>query len=109
LVTVQMCTCSFVARVLIATVVCFHRSDSGGPGSVELTFCTPPSSSTFIPTTDGRSLTDPLTSTPTLTTLPPINKKTKGLIDGLSKFFTPSPLGRRTGRGSGAIGNATAA
>uniref|UniRef100_A0A8C1X0J9 histone acetyltransferase n=1 Tax=Cyprinus carpio TaxID=7962 RepID=A0A8C1X0J9_CYPCA len=82
-------------------------SDSGGPGSVELsekarhgrgsisTFCTPPSSSTFIPTTDGRSLTDPLTSTPTLTTLPPINKKTKGLIDGLSKFFTPSPLGRR--------------
>ncbi|KTG39762.1 hypothetical protein cypCar_00001210 [Cyprinus carpio] len=82
-------------------------SDSGGPGSFELsekarhgrgsisTFCTPPSSSTFIPTTDGRSLTDPLTSTPTLTTLPPINKKTKGLIDGLSKFFTPSPLGRR--------------
>uniref|UniRef100_A0A9J7YCM6 histone acetyltransferase n=1 Tax=Cyprinus carpio carpio TaxID=630221 RepID=A0A9J7YCM6_CYPCA len=82
-------------------------SDSGGPGSVELsekarhgrgsisTFCTPPSSSTFIPTTDGRSLTDPLTSTPTRTTLPPINKKTKGLIDGLSKFFTPSPLGRR--------------
>uniref|UniRef100_A0A671Q008 histone acetyltransferase n=1 Tax=Sinocyclocheilus anshuiensis TaxID=1608454 RepID=A0A671Q008_9TELE len=40
-------------------------------------------------------LTDSLTSTPTLTTLPPINKKTKGLIDGLSKFFTPSPLGRR--------------
>uniref|UniRef100_A0A8C2K5Y1 histone acetyltransferase n=1 Tax=Cyprinus carpio TaxID=7962 RepID=A0A8C2K5Y1_CYPCA len=79
----------------------------GGPGSFELsekarhgrgsisTFCTPPSSSTFIPTTDGRSLTDPLTSTPTRTTLPPINKKTKGLIDGLSKFFTPSPLGRR--------------
>lgn len=98
---------SFVARVLNATFICFHRSDSGGPGSVELsekarhgrgsisTFCTPPSSSTFIPTTDGRSLTDPLTSTPTLTTLPPINKKTKGLIDGLSKFFTPSPLGRR--------------
>ncbi|XP_016313107.1 histone acetyltransferase KAT6B [Sinocyclocheilus anshuiensis] len=51
--------------------------------------------STFIPTTDGMSLTDSLTSTPTLTTLPPINKKTKGLIDGLSKFFTPSPLGRR--------------
>uniref|UniRef100_A0A673MI18 histone acetyltransferase n=1 Tax=Sinocyclocheilus rhinocerous TaxID=307959 RepID=A0A673MI18_9TELE len=65
-----------------------------GRGSIS-TFCTPPSSSTFIPTTDGRSLTDPLTSTPTLTKLPPINKKTKGLIDGLSKFFTPSPLGRR--------------
>uniref|UniRef100_A0A8C1K443 histone acetyltransferase n=1 Tax=Cyprinus carpio TaxID=7962 RepID=A0A8C1K443_CYPCA len=65
-----------------------------GRGSIS-TFCTPPSSSTFIPTTDGRSLTDPLTSTPTRTTLPPINKKTKGLIDGLSKFFTPSPLGRR--------------
>ncbi|XP_051506773.1 histone acetyltransferase KAT6B-like isoform X1 [Myxocyprinus asiaticus] len=82
-------------------------SDSGGPGSVELsdkerhgrgsisTFSTPPSSSTFIPATDGRSPTDPLTSTPTLTTLPPFNNKTKGLIDGLSKFFTPSPLGRR--------------
>ncbi|KAG5831529.1 hypothetical protein ANANG_G00304650 [Anguilla anguilla] len=27
---------------------------------------------------------------------PAFNKKTKGLIDGLSKFFTPSPVGRRT-------------
>lgn len=82
-------------------------SDRGRPGSIELsekerhgrgsisTFCTPSSSSTFIPTTDGRSLTDPLTSTPTFSKLPPINKKTKGLIDGLSKFFTPSPMGRR--------------
>lgn len=90
------------------TVFFFGRSGQGGPGSlIELsekdrhgrgsisTFCTPPSSSTFIPTTDGRCVTDPLTSTPTFTTLPPINKKTKGLIDGLSKFFTPSPLGRR--------------
>ncbi|XP_061665281.1 histone acetyltransferase KAT6B [Syngnathoides biaculeatus] len=25
-----------------------------------------------------------------------VNKKTKGLIDGLSKFFTPSPVGRRS-------------
>ncbi|XP_059373510.1 histone acetyltransferase KAT6B-like isoform X2 [Carassius carassius] len=92
-------------------------SDSGGPGSIELsekarhgrgsisTFCTPPSSSTFIPTTDARSLTDPLTSTPTLTTLPPINKKTKGLIDGLSKFFTPSPLGRRLHSGTSGSSN----
>uniref|UniRef100_A0A8C7T3P2 histone acetyltransferase n=1 Tax=Oncorhynchus mykiss TaxID=8022 RepID=A0A8C7T3P2_ONCMY len=27
-----------------------------------------------------------------------VNKKTKGLIDGLSKFFTPSPVGRRSSR-----------
>ncbi|XP_035256337.1 histone acetyltransferase KAT6B-like isoform X1 [Anguilla anguilla] len=27
---------------------------------------------------------------------PAFNKKTKGLIDGLSKFFTPSPVGRRS-------------
>ncbi len=27
---------SFVARVLNSTIVCFHRSDSGGPGSVKL-------------------------------------------------------------------------
>uniref|UniRef100_A0A4W4DM60 histone acetyltransferase n=1 Tax=Electrophorus electricus TaxID=8005 RepID=A0A4W4DM60_ELEEL len=66
------------------------------------TLCTPPSSSIIAPTTDARSrlsLTDPLTSTPAsltaLTMLPPYNKKTKSLIDGLSKFFTPSPLGRR--------------
>ncbi|KAJ8418204.1 hypothetical protein AAFF_G00139130 [Aldrovandia affinis] len=26
----------------------------------------------------------------------PVNKKTKGLIDGLSRFFTPSPVGRRS-------------
>ncbi|XP_066534408.1 histone acetyltransferase KAT6B isoform X2 [Hoplias malabaricus] len=88
--------------------------DSGDAGPHELsereehgrglksTICTPPSSSTIAPTTDARSrlsLTDPLTSTPAsltaLTMLPPYNKKTKGLIDGLSKFFTPSPLGRR--------------
>ncbi|KAL7889868.1 hypothetical protein AOLI_G00021260 [Acnodon oligacanthus] len=88
--------------------------DSGDAGLLELsereehgrglksTICTPPSSSTIAPTTDARSrlsLTDPLTSTPAsltaLTMLPPYNKKTKSLIDGLSKFFTPSPLGRR--------------
>ncbi|KAA0717948.1 Histone acetyltransferase KAT6B [Triplophysa tibetana] len=70
------------------------EKDRHGRGSIS-TFCTPPSSSTLIPTTDGRCVTDPLTSTPTFTTLSPINKKTKGLIDGLSKFFTPSPMGRR--------------
>ncbi|XP_072534281.1 histone acetyltransferase KAT6B [Salminus brasiliensis] len=89
-------------------------SDSGDAGPLQLsereehgrglksTICTPPSSSPIAPTTDARSrlsLTDPLTSTPAsltaLTKLPPYNKKTKSLIDGLSKFFTPSPLGRR--------------
>lgn len=43
------------------------------------------------PTTTTPSLTP--TSTPATLT---VNKKTKGLIDGLSKFFTPSPVGRRT-------------
>ncbi|KAG8434957.1 hypothetical protein GDO86_013065 [Hymenochirus boettgeri] len=38
----------------------------------------------------------PITSTFTSTCSPlKVNKKTKGLIDGLSKFFTPSPEGRR--------------
>ncbi|XP_072280108.1 histone acetyltransferase KAT6B isoform X2 [Pyxicephalus adspersus] len=38
----------------------------------------------------------PITSTLTSTSSPlKVNKKTKGLIDGLTKFFTPSPEGRR--------------
>ncbi|XP_053548119.1 histone acetyltransferase KAT6B isoform X1 [Bombina bombina] len=38
----------------------------------------------------------PITSTFTSTCSPlKVNKKTKGLIDGLTKFFTPSPEGRR--------------
>ncbi|XP_030627171.1 histone acetyltransferase KAT6B [Chanos chanos] len=56
-------------------------------------------SSSNVPLPENRSPVDPLTSTPTslssLPRLPPFNKKTKGLIDGLSKFFTPSPIGRR--------------
>ncbi|XP_023804953.1 histone acetyltransferase KAT6B isoform X1 [Oryzias latipes] len=47
--------------------------------------------STSPPTTTPTSHTP--TSTPATLT---INKKTKGLIDGLSKFFTPSPVGRRS-------------
>ncbi|XP_018413654.1 PREDICTED: histone acetyltransferase KAT6B [Nanorana parkeri] len=38
----------------------------------------------------------PITSTLTSTCSPlKVNKKTKGLIDGLTKFFTPSPEGRK--------------
>ncbi|KAJ8248430.1 hypothetical protein GJAV_G00241940 [Gymnothorax javanicus] len=37
----------------------------------------------------------PIKSSPT-SPVPPVNRKTKGLIDGLSKFFTPSPVGRRS-------------
>uniref|UniRef100_W5KBF5 histone acetyltransferase n=1 Tax=Astyanax mexicanus TaxID=7994 RepID=W5KBF5_ASTMX len=84
------------------TILQIFLEEEHGRG-LKSTICTPPSSSTIAPTTDARSrlsLTDPLTSTPAsltaLTTLPHYNKKTKGLIDGLSKFFTPSPLGRRT-------------
>lgn len=46
-------------------------------------------------TTSTPTTTPPHTPTSTPTTLT-VNKKTKGLIDGLSKFFTPSPVGRRS-------------
>ncbi|XP_041116966.1 histone acetyltransferase KAT6B-like isoform X1 [Polyodon spathula] len=39
--------------------------------------------------------TTSFTSTSTASKLK-VNKKTKGLIDGLTKFFTPSPVGRRS-------------
>lgn len=66
-----------------------------------------PNSSAYTPSTlsystnmqSRLSFSIPLTSTPAALasspTLPPYNKKTKSLIDGLSRFFTPSPLGRR--------------
>lgn len=62
--------------------------------------CTPSTSSSVSSNLDVRArLGAPLTSTPAsliaTSTLPPFNKKTKSLIDGLSRFFTPSPLGRR--------------
>uniref|UniRef100_A0AAX7TMT4 histone acetyltransferase n=1 Tax=Astatotilapia calliptera TaxID=8154 RepID=A0AAX7TMT4_ASTCA len=44
-------------------------------------------------TTSTPSTTPLLTPTSTPATLT-VNKKIKGLIDGLSKFFTPSPVGR---------------
>uniref|UniRef100_A0AAZ3QXS7 histone acetyltransferase n=1 Tax=Oncorhynchus tshawytscha TaxID=74940 RepID=A0AAZ3QXS7_ONCTS len=56
---------------------------------------------TQFTTSSTPSTTPPLTptsssSTPAVTLT--VNKKTKGLIDGLSKFFTPSPVGRRSSR-----------
>uniref|UniRef100_A0A1A8HVM5 histone acetyltransferase n=1 Tax=Nothobranchius kuhntae TaxID=321403 RepID=A0A1A8HVM5_NOTKU len=46
-------------------------------------------------TSSPPSTTPSLSPTSTPATLT-VNKKTKGLIDGLSKFFTPSPVGRRS-------------
>lgn len=91
----------------------------GSPGrGQKITVCSTPSSGHAASVKDARdrlAVADPrcvvdatqfTTSTPT-TTSPPltptstratltVNKKTKGLIDGLSKFFTPSPVGRRS-------------
>uniref|UniRef100_A0A7N8YJ57 histone acetyltransferase n=1 Tax=Mastacembelus armatus TaxID=205130 RepID=A0A7N8YJ57_9TELE len=90
----------------------------GSPGrGQKITVCSTPSSGHAASVTDARDrlavagpccavdATQFTTSTPTTT--PPltptstpaaltVNKKTKGLIDGLSKFFTPSPVGRRS-------------
>ncbi|XP_062269835.1 histone acetyltransferase KAT6B isoform X1 [Platichthys flesus] len=91
----------------------------GSPGrGQKITVCSTPSSGHAASVKDARdrlAVADPCcavnatqftTSTPTTTTLPltptstsatlTVNKKTKGLIDGLSKFFTPSPVGRRS-------------
>uniref|UniRef100_A0A8C9WST3 histone acetyltransferase n=1 Tax=Scleropages formosus TaxID=113540 RepID=A0A8C9WST3_SCLFO len=96
----------------------------GSPGrGQKITMCTARSSGHAASVTDARNrelaVSDPCwaddtttkfttsTPTPTPTTTPTcfrsastspkltVNKKTKGLIDGLSKFFTPSPVGRR--------------
>uniref|UniRef100_G3NBY5 histone acetyltransferase n=1 Tax=Gasterosteus aculeatus aculeatus TaxID=481459 RepID=G3NBY5_GASAC len=63
----------------------------GSPGrGQKITVCSTPSSGHAASVKDARDrLADPCS---TLT----VNKKTKGLIDGLSKFFTPSPVGRRS-------------
>ncbi|XP_077959562.1 histone acetyltransferase KAT6B isoform X1 [Gasterosteus aculeatus] len=88
----------------------------GSPGrGQKITVCSTPSSGHAASVKDARDrLADPCcvvdatqftTSTPTTTPLLTptstratltVNKKTKGLIDGLSKFFTPSPVGRRS-------------
>ncbi|XP_030629670.1 histone acetyltransferase KAT6B isoform X2 [Chanos chanos] len=50
----------------------------------------------FTPSTTTTPSTPP-TFTLTSTLAPhPVSRKIKGLIDGLSKFFTPSPVGRRS-------------
>uniref|UniRef100_A0A671YKT9 histone acetyltransferase n=1 Tax=Sparus aurata TaxID=8175 RepID=A0A671YKT9_SPAAU len=65
----------------------------GSPGrGQKITVCSTPSSGHAASVKDARdrlAVADPCS---TLT----VNKKTKGLIDGLSKFFTPSPVGRRS-------------
>ncbi|XP_037547401.1 histone acetyltransferase KAT6B [Nematolebias whitei] len=89
----------------------------GSPGrGQKITVCSTPSSGHAASVTDARDrltvadpccavnatqfTSSPPTTSPSLTpTSTPatltVNKKTKGLIDGLSKFFTPSPVGRR--------------
>ncbi|XP_038830587.1 histone acetyltransferase KAT6B-like [Salvelinus namaycush] len=56
----------------------------------------------FTTSSSTLSTTPPLTPTSSSSSTPAailtVNKKTKGLIDGLSKFFTPSPVGRRSSR-----------
>ncbi|XP_048360568.1 histone acetyltransferase KAT6B isoform X2 [Sphaerodactylus townsendi] len=87
----------------------------GSPGRGQKTkVCTTPSSGHAASVKDSSSrlaVTDPtrpgavtkITTTTKITTstyIPAstlnVNKKTKGLIDGLTKFFTPSPDGRRS-------------
>uniref|UniRef100_A0A667Z5Q1 histone acetyltransferase n=1 Tax=Myripristis murdjan TaxID=586833 RepID=A0A667Z5Q1_9TELE len=67
----------------------------GSPGrGQKITVCSTPSSGHAASVKDARdrlAVADPCWAA-TLT----VNKKTKGLIDGLSKFFTPSPVGRRS-------------
>ncbi|KAG7279587.1 hypothetical protein CRUP_034175 [Coryphaenoides rupestris] len=83
-------------------------ADPCGAGDAPLfTTSTPSSSSSSSPSTTSPTAT-PTPTTATTTTTPPltpptstpaaptVNKKTKGLIDGLSRFFTPSPVGRRS-------------
>ncbi|XP_050998817.1 histone acetyltransferase KAT6B isoform X2 [Acomys russatus] len=79
----------------------------GSPGRGQKTkVCTTPSSGHAASGKDSSSrlaVTDPTRpgATTTSSTYIPastlkVNKKTKGLIDGLTKFFTPSPDGRRS-------------
>ncbi|XP_019721477.1 histone acetyltransferase KAT6B [Hippocampus comes] len=49
-----------------------------------------------IPTPTSTAVTPLLTPSFATPAALGVNKKTKGLIDGLSKFFTPSPVGRRS-------------
>ncbi|KAM7047457.1 histone acetyltransferase KAT6B isoform 2-T6 [Acridotheres tristis] len=82
----------------------------GSPGRGQKTkVCTTPSSghaasvkdsSSRLPVTDptrpGATTKITTTSTYISASTLKVNKKTKGLIDGLTKFFTPSPDGRRS-------------
>ncbi|XP_075791863.1 histone acetyltransferase KAT6B isoform X2 [Pelodiscus sinensis] len=82
----------------------------GSPGRGQKTkVCTTPSSGHAASVKDSSSrlpVTDPTrpgaitkittTSTYISASTLKVNKKTKGLIDGLTKFFTPSPDGRRS-------------
>ncbi|KAG2463292.1 KAT6B acetyltransferase, partial [Polypterus senegalus] len=83
----------------------------GSPGrGQKIKVCTTPSSGHAASVMDSSSrlaVTNPswagdtaqLTTTTffsSTSTSSKLNKKTKGLIDGLTKFFTPSPIGRRS-------------
>ncbi|XP_057681394.1 histone acetyltransferase KAT6B isoform X1 [Corythoichthys intestinalis] len=64
------------------------RSSLTVPDATQFTIPTPTSTTTTV-----TPLLTPSFATPA--TLG-VNRKTKGLFDGLSKFFTPSPVGRRS-------------
>ncbi|XP_055462167.1 histone acetyltransferase KAT6B isoform X2 [Psammomys obesus] len=82
----------------------------GSPGRGQKTkVCTTPSSghaasgkdsssrlAVTDPTRPGATTTSTTSSTYISASTLKVNKKTKGLIDGLTKFFTPSPDGRRS-------------
>lgn len=97
--TVRVVSCRPDSGAGRALELCERGEHGRGPKS---SVCTSHTSSavSYRPDMQSRlNLGIPLTSTPTSlsssSTLPPYNKKTKSLIDGLSRFFTPSPLGRR--------------
>ncbi|CDQ56785.1 unnamed protein product [Oncorhynchus mykiss] len=75
------------------------RGGRGSPGrGQKLTVCSTPSSGHAASVKDATDLLAVATSNPCWAVTVTVNKKTKGLIDGLSKFFTPSPVGRRSSR-----------
>ncbi|XP_077594867.1 histone acetyltransferase KAT6B isoform X2 [Stigmatopora nigra] len=70
-----------------------NRSSLAVPDATQFTIPTPNSTNTTTTTTTVTPLLTPSFATPAALG---VNRKTKGLFDGLSKFFTPSPVGRRS-------------
>lgn len=77
-----------------------HAAASVKDPSSRLAVTAPTQPGAAATTTTSTTTTTTKTTTSTSTYIPAatlnVNKKTKGLIDGLTKFFTPSPDGRRS-------------